>query len=439
MRAAIGTRFLPAAIVGVVVFSASQLFMLASARAYTETTLYSFCSQANCADGNSPLDALISDASGNLYGTTSRGGNDFDAGTVFELVRPKGRAKDWTLRTLYTFCSDDGSCADGAHPVGGLIFDVAGNLYGTTSGGFGGTIFELSPKGNRWKLKTLHTFCNCGNSDGRSPLGTLTYAGASNGSLYDGVSPLYGTTMFGGASDTGIVFELTQDGGHWKAKTIHDFPSFGGDGSYVNAQLFIDGAGDIFGTTKYGGSGDGSGTLFEFVPQRSKAWQYRILHSFCSDCAEGYEPGGGGALAMDGAGAVYGATMLGGAGGGSIFKLLPRGRKSNVGTLYSYCTVQDCPDGGAVSGGVVLDNAGNIFALAPYGGAGGGGTLLKLSPSGEMLSQYNFCGEQTCGGGTYPAATVMVDQGGNLFGTTQLGGAHDDGNGHGGTVFELTP
>lgn len=432
----------PAAVVAAVVFCVFQVSALTGAQAYTETTLYSFCSQANCADGANPVGGVVSDASGNLFGTTSEGGGDLSTGTVFELVRPKDKARSWTLRTLYTFCVD-GFCRDGQNPVGGLIFDVAGNLYGTTSGGdFGGTIFELSPKGDHWKFKTLYSFCpqGCGKADGSSPRGTLAYAGSSAGALYDGVSPLYGTTPFGGANGTGIVFQLTPSHGHWKKKTIHDFSSSDSDGDTANAQLFIDGAGDIFGTTELGGT-EGSGALFEFIPERNKTWSYKILHSFCSECAQGYEPGTGGALAMDGAGNVYGTTMFGAAGdAGAIFKLLPNGRKSQISTVFSFsCVNSVCPDGYYPLGGIVLDDAGSIFSLEQFGGAAGYGTLLQLSPSGEKLGRYDFCSQENCLDGGYPTATVIKDQAGDLFGTTWRGGAHDDGSEYGGTIFELTP
>lgn len=261
------------------------------------------------------------------------------------------------------------------------------------------------------------------------------------GAPYDGVSPLYGTTPWDGVNRTGTVFELSRGATHWNNKTIHDFSSFAGDGDTANAQLFIDGAGDIFGTTELGGD-QGDGALFEFVPKNDgKGWSYKILHSFCVVvCAEGYEPSNGGALAMDAAGGVYGTTMFGAGGGGAVFKLLPNGKKSQISTLYSYsCGGSDCPDGYFAVGGVVLDSSGNLLALARYGGAVGYGTLLKLSPSGERLGRYDFCSQENCVDGKYPSATVIIDQTGNLFGTAWGGGAHDDGNGHGGTVFELTP
>jgi uncharacterized repeat protein (TIGR03803 family) len=171
--------------------------------------LYSFCQQIYCTDGGVPYDALIFDAAGNLYGTTYEGGEyqgdnqcgGFGCGTVFELTPTEGGG--WTEQVLHSFGN-----GDGFSPEAGLIFDAAGNLYGTTSGGgayqcgsygFGcGTVFELTPTEGGWTEQVLHNFGNGG--DGANPYASLIFDGAGN---------LYSTTEYGGSYNSGTVFELT--------------------------------------------------------------------------------------------------------------------------------------------------------------------------------------------------------------------------------------
>jgi uncharacterized repeat protein (TIGR03803 family) len=159
----------------------------------TETVLYSFCSQFNCADGDHPSAGLIMDGAGNLYGTTYYGGTS-GGGVVFKL------APDGTETVLYSFCSQS-NCADGSDPEAGLIMDGAGNLYGTTSDGggtFGGVVFKLAPDGTE---TVLYSFCSqSGCADGSYP---------EAGLIMDGAGNLYGTTLGGGTSGTGVVFMVT--------------------------------------------------------------------------------------------------------------------------------------------------------------------------------------------------------------------------------------
>jgi hypothetical protein len=162
---------------------------------WTETVLYSFCSQAGCADGKNPSAGLIMDASGNLYGTTNAGGNtSTSGGTVFQLT-PDSTGTAWTETVLHSFCSQT-ACGDGSFPTGDLIMDASGNLYGTTArgGGFGrqGLVFQLTPDstGTVWTETVLYSFCrqtNC--ADGAGPIAGL---------LMDASGNLYGTTNTGG-------------------------------------------------------------------------------------------------------------------------------------------------------------------------------------------------------------------------------------------------
>ena len=195
-------------------------FSAHAAKAWTYTLLHNFCTQGDCADGGFPTTGLARDARGNLFGVTETGGAH-NAGVVFELER---HAKNYAFKVLHDFCF---SCGDGAFPVGSPIADVNGNLYGTTLGGGAhdcGVAFKLTPATK--KLKILHDFCTL-NGDGNALDYALSYMGKSSGALYDGISPLYGTTANGGANDHGTVFSLTPKGERWKLKTLYAFCALG--------------------------------------------------------------------------------------------------------------------------------------------------------------------------------------------------------------------
>jgi len=254
------------------------------------SVLYSFCAEANCADGADPHAGLIEDAEGNLYGTTFGGGNSnhicfngSTCGTVFRLEPPAQQGGTWTETVLYTFCSE-ANCADGAAPPAGLIEDAEGNLYGTTfSGGAsasstfagGGTVFKLEPPvqtGATWTENVLYSFCSESNcTDGEFP-----YAGL----IEDAEGNLYGTTAAGGIPllvcgfDTcGTVFKLeppAQQSGAWTETVLYNFCSnlVNGvctDGAEPSAGLVEDAEGNLYGTTSYYGGGVNGGTVFELA------------------------------------------------------------------------------------------------------------------------------------------------------------------------------
>ncbi|MGH6889481.1 MAG: choice-of-anchor tandem repeat GloVer-containing protein [Rhizomicrobium sp.] len=183
-----------AGLAGIFAFAPLPLF------AQTYRVLHDFCSKANCADGLGPT-GLMMDNSGHYYGAAGRGGA-YGQGAVFELIPEADR---WKVKILHSFCAQQ-NCTDGANPDYKLMVDTAGNLYGTTqlvSDTEGGIVFKLAPNARRtrWKFQILYTFCalaNCG--DGSDPVAGITYAGQANGKLYDGVSPLFGTTLQGGAT-----------------------------------------------------------------------------------------------------------------------------------------------------------------------------------------------------------------------------------------------
>ena len=232
--------------------------------AWTETVLYNF---GNGTDGYAPSGGLIRDAAGNLYGTTEFGGTnhcfigqDRGCGTVFELTPTAGG--EWTETVLHNF----GSGTDGFTPVAGLIFDAAGNLYGTTGdgGNYGyGTVFELTPtNGGSWTETVLYSF-NLQGSGGYGPgVGPL---------VFDAAGSLYGTAFYGGAYPGGTAFKLTPTvGGDWTETVLYSFGN-GTDGSGpFAAGLIFDAAGNLYGTTWYGGTHQcgqyGCGTVFELTP-----------------------------------------------------------------------------------------------------------------------------------------------------------------------------
>jgi uncharacterized repeat protein (TIGR03803 family) len=217
--------------------------MMRSGSGWTEQPLYAF---SGSPDGATPFAGLIFDNAGNLYGTTTTGGlNGF--GTVFELSPP---GSGWTEQVLYNF--QGGS--DGSFPTGGLAFDQSGNLYGSTNkGGMGGggTVFQLTPSGGSWTYSLLYSFTG---STGCGPFSDLGFDGAGN---------LYGTTLCDGASNAGNVFKLTPSGGSWTYSSLHDFTN-GSDGGYPRSNVTFDTAGNLYGTASRGGRG--VGVVWEITP-----------------------------------------------------------------------------------------------------------------------------------------------------------------------------
>src|SRR6202521_4629703 len=180
-------------------------------------------------DGSGSVASLIFDSAGNLYGTTEYGG-PYNYGMVFELTPKAGGG--WTEKVLHNF-NNNGK--DGGNPAGGLIIDATVNVYVTTAGGGihgSGTVFELTPKaGGGWTEKVLHNFNNNG-KDGGNPAGGL---------IFDATGNLYGTTAGGGIHGSGTVFELTpKAGGGWTEKVLHNFNNNGKDGTAPPAGVIFD-------------------------------------------------------------------------------------------------------------------------------------------------------------------------------------------------------
>lgn len=268
---------------------------------WTETVLYEF---QGGKDGNGPeYGNVVFDSAGNLYGTTSAGGGSECSGGCGTVYELSPSGSGWTEQVLYRFNGSDGGA-----PASGLVLDQAGNLYGTTViGGSGcsgkgcGTVYELSPSGSGWTEKVLYTFQ--GASDGENP-----YAGV----IFDQAGNLYGATFQGGSAGGGTVFELSPSGEGWSFSTLYAFQG----GQYGNAgpldNLAIDGAGSLYGTTNDDGGVDNAGSVFKLT-FRNGEWIYTGLFLFPADngaAPDGENPVGG--PIVDSFGNVYGTTSQGG-------------------------------------------------------------------------------------------------------------------------------
>jgi uncharacterized repeat protein (TIGR03803 family) len=229
--------------------------LVPSAGGWTQNLLYQF-GEHDGRDGFYPTSGVILDPSGNLYGVTSQGGDGGGSGTVFQMTNS---GSGWTFNLLYQF--ENGS--DGGAPYGGLIIDGAGNLYGTTAAGGpgnGGAVFELSPGNGDWNLTVLSDLTSLGASF-PGPMGKLVMDSAGN---------LYGTTVKDGAYGYGNVFKLTPSANGWIYTSLHDFAGVS-DGLYPYDGLAIGADGNLYGTTYSGGFGNdcpigGCGLVFEITP-----------------------------------------------------------------------------------------------------------------------------------------------------------------------------
>jgi uncharacterized repeat protein (TIGR03803 family) len=368
-------------------------------------------------DGFNPYGGLVSDAAGNLYGMTSEGGASGSFGTVFELVV----SEEWGEDLLLSF-----NGVDGYAPYSGLIFDSSGDLYGTTSDGGThgeGTAFELIPKGGGvWTRKVLHNF-NANEKDG-------TYPNA--GLIIDGNGNLYGTTGVGGVYNDGVAFELTPiEGGGWSEKILHTFRPNGIDGTRPNASLILDSTGNLYGTTPGGGAYN-DGTVFELTPNADGEWTEKVLHNFNPNRSDGLYPKA--SLIFDASGNLYGTTLTGTHGDGTVFELTPKGGSWTETILHNFASNGE--DGGQPYASLIFDAEGNLYGTTAEGGINNGGTVFELTPKSDgswaetVLHKFN----QKEKDGIDPYSNLTFDAAGDLYGTTEAGGTYNVG-----TVFELTP
>jgi len=387
--------------------------MLATAGlAQSFTVLHNF---SNGPDGGEPVAGLSMDQAGDLYGTASTGGNTSGScsypnppgcGTVFKLSR---RGSGWVLTTLYTF-----SGPDGRNPLARVIIGPDGSLYGTTSLGGQineGTVFNLRPPAAAcktalcpWTETVLHSFQGYG--DGAQPtFGDLVFDGAGN---------IYGTTPHGGQGDSGTVYKLTHSNGGWTETVLYNFRG-GHDGATPYGGVVFDQAGNLWGTTGFGGSYD-NGTIYELVPSGG-GWTESVVYDFLGG-SDGANPYGG--LIADQLGNFYGATF--GDNGTTVkaYELSPSNGGWTFSTLYSFGYNQ------GVVGKLAMDAAGNVYGTM-YSGSP---EVFRLTPSNGGWTLTGFSG----GAGVDPAGSVIFDSSGNLYSTTQDGGSSEVG-----VVFEITP
>ena len=368
----------------------------------------------------------MADGNGNLYGTTASGG-PYNVGTVFKLTPPAQPGSKWTKTLFYGFKkTSDGNYPNGSNPYAGLIVDGEGNLYGTTGGGGAfseGTVFKLAPDGTE---TVLYSFKGWRNGDGQLPLAGLTIDSEGN---------LYGTTEMGGylvngiGCNCGTVFKIAPDGTY---TILHSFAG-GSDGTYPQAGVLVDLAGNVYGTTVQGGSAKqcitgttGCGIVYKLAADGTET----ILHAFRGH-ADGGNPYSG--LIADKSGNLYGTTRTGSdvTAGGTVFELAPDGTEK---TLHAFSPKNNFASGDEPFTGLVADEAGNMFGTTAIGGTGGLGVVYEITPDGKETVLKSFNGGR--GGGNLHAEVFIEN--GHLFGDADEGGRTNDCNGQGcGLVFML--
>jgi uncharacterized repeat protein (TIGR03803 family) len=397
-------------------------------------------------DGSQPNGGLVSDGAGNFYGTTSGGGRSQCGlstpfcGTVFKLS--PGTSGQWKETVLYEFKGG----LDGAGPSGSLVFDAAGNLYGTTVSGGNpevcngagcGTVFKLSPaQDGTWTESILHSFL--GSTDAEQP---------GTGVIFDSAGDLYGAAGGGCIVECdGTIFKLSSnEDGTWTESIIYTFLG-GTDGGFPDALAF-DGAGNLFGTTFSGGlTCGGCGTVFELTSSSSGNWTKQILYSF-TDGLDGGFPSSG--VTLDSAGNLYGETYDGGSfacpqsGCGVVYRLTFNSGTWALQVVHTFNGL-DGSRGSQPTGGLTFDTEGNLYGTTSGGGnlacnnGNGCGTVFKLSPNGQGGFAFSLVATFNGTSGADPNYGVIVD-GGSLYGATFTGGNPKCTPTGCGVAFAITP
>ena len=383
------------------------------ADAQTYTVLHNF---SGSRDGSTPLAGLTMDRFGNLFGTASGGGLSScqgGCGTVFELMHKNA---GWIFQPLYEFTGS----ADGANPGSRITIGANGTLYSTTgyggsARGFsgGGVVFNLKPPAHSsgeifpsWTESVLYTFGQP--PDGANPSGEIAFDGEGN---------LYGTTFGGGVTCSngyycGIAYELTPQSGTWAESILYTFTQTGV--SAPRDGVFLDEEGRLYGTA--------SEAVFRLNPSEP-TWQEETVYSLDRSVPVGN-------VLRDPSGNLFGATAYGGANRlGSVYELTPAGNGWIQSLIYTFSG----PDGSRPMAGLTRDSNGALYGTTCYGGSSNAGVVFKLTANGGEWTEtvlHNFDGTQ----GVCPHGVLTLDSAGNLFGTTEYGGAHSYG-----VVFEITP
>ena len=423
----INLRTGPVAAVLVVMFAMS-IMAVPMAQAQTFTVLHNFVAGK---DGATSFAGLTMDRGGRLYGTTN--GGSFTEGSVFKIAES---GSGWILIPLYDFSGH----SNGESPDARVVFGPDGNLYGTTSAG---GLSNCSGGGNQgcgvvFKLQPPATACVSFLCPWTETV-LYRFLGLPNDGwlatsevVFDTAGNLYGITQYGGTGNCsglgcGVVYKLSPTGGGWTETVIYNFQA-GNDGCFPSGGLLLDAAGNLYGTA-YGGSG-GKGMVYELSPS-SGGWKQTILHSFQGSDGNGPE----GPLITDQLGNLYGITASGGsADDGTVFELAQPG-KWTFELLYSFPSYST---GAQPNGGLVLDRVGNLYGTTYGGGANRDGTAFRLTPSNGSWVEtdlHDFSGLD----GTPPNGGLVIDANGNLYGTAALGGSSPNCYTGCGTVWEITP
>ncbi len=339
-----------------------------------------------------------------------------------------------TFTVLHNFTGG----TDGSQPEAGLTMDGSGNFYGTAGaggevggcGGLGcGTVYKLARRGSGWIFSPLYSFT--GGSDGAFPVARVALG--ANGTLY-------GTTFAGGddygGNGAGVVFNLRPPAhlmgsvfSPWTETVLHTFAG-GGDGANPTGDLVFDRTGNIYGTASCT-TAICQGSVYELKPSGG-GWTETVLYAF-SVGSDGYYPIGG--VIFDNAGNLYGVTNAGGIFYGTAFQLTPSGSGWTESILHNF---QSGSDGGFPVAGLIFDSSGNLYGTAAAYGPQGGGTVFELSRAGSSWMfdlLYGFhCSGDACYSLPGPQASLFMDSAGNILGTTTQDGAYGYGN-----VFKLTP
>ena len=405
------------------------------ALAQTYTVIHNF---SGGADGSAPQAGLSRDVSGNFYGTASNGGVVNEncpqgCGVTFKLTH---RGSGWILTPLYEF---NGPMSDGAFPLAAPAIGSNGTLYGTTYQGASacqpggcGTIYNLHPPA------TICGTVSCKWSESiLFDLRGLNGSQPSYGTpVFDSQGNLYGTTQQGGpGSSSGTVYEISPAGGGWSLNGIYSFAAQ--TGHIPMSGVTFDSAGNLYGTAAYGGSqncGNGCGTVYK-LSRSGAGWTATTIYSFQGG-SDGLRPWGG--VIVDQAGNVFGTTSDDAVNHeGTVFELTPSGSGYTFHLLHSFSEDAPFDTFPGPHGNLVMDAAGNLYGTTYEGGAQGGGNVFKLTKTDNgynYASLYDFSGLGADGG--RPMGTLVIDSNGMLYGTTQIGGSGSCQQGCG-VIFQL--
>lgn len=364
-----------------------------------------------------PNGNLIFDAAGNLYGTTIEGGScGVSSKGCGVAYELSPSTGGWAETVLHTF----GGGAYGYGPNGGLVFDSKGNLYGTTGSGgaYGfGTVFELTPTQSGWAEQVLYSFT--GTTDGGYP---------QTGVVLDSFGNIYGESFFGGANNEGLLYQLEKSSNStWTYNVLLSFDAMTGTGF---SQLSIDANGNLYGTASKGQYAHNrqKGIVFEVSPVGEGTWTANVIYEFYQINTTGTEPVSG--VAVDKSGNLYGMTagVVADFGGPLVYEVMEPSSSENILMYIPYGRNPSGPKN-APSGPVNVDALGNVYgvfvdqAMAIYGSKDAG-TVFRVGPSGTASYVFPLAFSRV-----YPQGGLAVDAQGNAFGTT---------TGSSGEVFEIT-